>query len=208
MAPNPVLRGIANLFILYRRVLTRVKLILIRPAFGRYGKNFHPDPDSDYTYHRNIEVGDDVSIGNNGTFLCARSKIIVGNKVMFGPRVTVVAGNHNTSLVGRFMTDVQEKRPEDDQDVIFEDDIWVGANATILQGVHVGRGSIIAAAALVTKNVPPYTIVGGVPAKVIGVRFKDLDTLCRHDAALYPPEKRMSEAELQTILEMVYAPVH
>lgn len=206
MASNGVSRGVANLFILFRRVLKRIKMLIIRPAFGRYGKNFYPNPDTDYTWHRNIEVGDDVSIGGDGIFMCAKSKIIIGNKVMFGPRVTIVAGNHNTSLVGRFMTDVLEKRPEDDQDVVFEDDIWVGANATILKGVHVGRGSIIAAGALVTKDVPPYTIVGGLPAKVIGVRFDNLETLCRHDTALYPPEKRMSAEELQKILDLVYVP--
>jgi acetyltransferase-like isoleucine patch superfamily enzyme len=196
----------ANAFLFFRRGLKYVKMLLVRPAFGRYGKNFRPNPDTDYYPHKNIEVGDDVSIAGFGSFLCAESKIIIGNHVMIGPRVTVVAGNHNTSPVWRFMTEVKEKRPEDDQDVVFDDDIWVGACATILKGVHVGRGSIIAAGALVTKDVPPYTIVGGLPAKVIGVRFNDLETLCRHDAALYPPEKRMSEAELQKILDMVYAP--
>lgn len=202
----PRIRLFAQLFIFYRRVLKQIKMRLIRPAFGRYGKNFRPNPDNDYTYYRNIEVGDDVSFGGGGIFLCAKSKIIMGNKVMLGPGVTIVAGNHNTSPVGRFMTDVLEKRPEDDQDVVFEDDIWVGANVTILKGVHVGRGSIIAAGAVVTKDIPPYTIVGGLPARVIGVRFNDLETLCRHDSALYPPEKRMSAEQLQEILNLVYAP--
>ena len=63
-----------------------------------------------------------------------------------------------------------EKSPDNDKDVVFEGDNWVGANAIILKGVTVGKGSVISAGAVVTHNVPPYAIVGGVPAKVIRMR--------------------------------------
>jgi len=63
-----------------------------------------------------------------------------------------------------------EKSPDNDKDVVFEGDNWVGANATILKGVTVGKGSVISAGAVVTHDVPPYAIVGGVPAKVIRMR--------------------------------------
>ena len=89
--------------------------------------------------------------------------------------VTVITGGHRTDIVGRYMITVKdnEKRPEDDRDIIFEGDNWIGANSTILRGVTVGEGSIIAAGAVVTKDVPPYSIVGGVPAKVIKMRFTE-----------------------------------
>ena len=76
-----------------------------------------------------------------------------------------------------------EKRPEDDQDVIFEGDNWIGANATILRGVTIGHGAVIAAGAIVTKDVPPFSIAGGVPAKVIKMRFTE-EELNEHLAAL------------------------
>jgi len=120
---------------------------------------------------------------------------------MFGPNVTVVAGNHNTSQMGRFMYDVTEKRSEDDQDVVIEDDVWVGCGAIILKGIRIGRGSVVAAGALVNRDVLPYSIVGGVPARVIGVRFRGLETLHRHDSALYPPEKQLSDDVLSKTLE-------
>ena len=120
---------------------------------------------------------------------------------MFGPNVTVVGGNHNTSEAGRFMYDITQKRPEDDQDVVVEDDVWVGCGAIILKGVRIGRGSVVAAGALVNRDVLPYNIVGGVPAKVIGVRFRDLETLHRHDSALYPPEKRLGDDALRKTFE-------
>ena len=63
------------------------------------------------------------------------------------------------------------KLPENDQDVVFEGDNWIGMNTTILKGVTIGRGCIVAAGAVVNKSTPPYTIVGGVPAKVLKMRF-------------------------------------
>ena len=78
-------------------------------------------------------------------------------------------------IVGRTMISVtnEEKRPEDDKDIIFEGDNWVGANATILKGVTIGQGSVIAAGSVVTRDVPQFSIVGGVPAKVIKMRFSE-----------------------------------
>ena len=69
-------------------------MLLYRPLFGSYGRNFHFDPDGLYTYS-NIFVGDDVSLGWRPTLIAALSEIRIGNKVMFGPNVTIVGGGHN-----------------------------------------------------------------------------------------------------------------
>lgn len=68
------------------------------------------------------------------------------------------------------MTD-DEKLPENDMPVVIEDDVWCGANVIILKGVTIGHGSVVAAGAVVTKSFPPYSIIGGVPAKLIRMRF-------------------------------------
>lgn len=192
-----IMQWFARALILWRKIWKRLKMLVLRPAFARHGRHFIFDPDGFYNFE-NIEVGDDVSIGDGALFLCSDSRIIIGDKVMFGPQATVIGGDHNTSEVGRFMYDVHEKRPEDDQDVVFENDIWVGTGAIILKGVHVGRGAIIAAGAVVNRDVLPYSIIGGVPAKVISHRF-DLETILRHEALLYPPEKRLSREYLQEV---------
>jgi len=79
---------------------------------------------------------------------------------MFGPEVSIHAGNHTSTLVGRFMFDIEEheKLPEDDRDVVIEDDVWVGTRAIILNGVRIGRGAIVGAGAVVAKDVPPYAV--------------------------------------------------
>ena len=60
-----------------------------------------------------------------------------------------------------------------DQPVVIEEEVWCGANVTILKGVTIGRGSVVAAGAVVTKSCPPYSIIGGVPAKVLRKRFEE-----------------------------------
>lgn len=142
-------------------------------SLGSVGSNVRIGIGSQAIHWHNICVKDNVSIGRNNLFLCSRAKICIGDHVMFGPNVTVITGRHRTDLVGRYMITVTdaEKRPEDDQEVVFKGDNWVGANATILQGVTIGRGAVIAAGAVVTKDVPDYAIVGGVPAKLIKYRF-------------------------------------
>ena len=98
---------------------------------------------------------------------------------MFAPNVTVVTGSHRYDVIGKYMKEIDntQKLPENDQDVIFEGDNWIASNAIILKGVTVGKGAIIAAGAVVTKNVPPYSIVGGTPARVLKMRFNEQEII-------------------------------
>lgn len=170
---------------------------LYAPLFALHGRHFRFDPDGEYTF-ANIYAGDDVSLGDRPMLIASKAAIRIGNKVIFGPEVTIRGGNHTTSYVGRFMADVgdDEKRPEDDSDVLIEDDVWVGTRAIILHGVMIGRGAIVAAGAVVTKSVPPYSIVAGVPGRVLKLRW-DVDTILRHEEALYPADRRLSRSQLE-----------
>ena len=109
--------------------------------------------------------------------LSTRAKVIIGDYVMFGPNVSVITGNHRIDVIGKRMYEIKDsdKRATDDQDVIFAGDNWIGANSTILKGVTIGEGAVVAAGALVNKDVPPYTVVGGVPAKVLKMRFTETE---------------------------------
>lgn len=125
----------------------------------------------------NCSIGDDVYIGDNAVFMCAVAPLEIGNHVIFGPNCTVITGDHRIDIVGRYMSEVkgEDKNPENDLPVVFEGDNWIGANATILKGVTIGFGAVIAAGAVVVQNVSPYSIVGGVPAKLISMRFTDAE---------------------------------
>lgn len=171
-----ILRVLGNMFDFFYRGWNKIIVASIKKAgFGSCGKNVTIGRGMSIQGAKNLYVSDYVSIGPGAVVLCTRAKIIIGSHVMFGPNVTVITGGHRTDIKGRYMDEISndEKRPEDDRDIRFCGDNWIGANATILKGVTVGEGAVIAAGAVVTKDVPPYMIVGGVPAKVIKSRFED-----------------------------------
>lgn len=121
---------------------------------------------------QNIFIGDHVSIGMDCRFVSTRARITIGDHVMFGPRVTIVTGDHRIDIKDKPMIMVtdKEKLEVNDQNVIFEGDNWIGANAVILKGVTIGKGAVVAAGAIVTKSVPPMAVVGGNPAHIIKYR--------------------------------------
>lgn len=100
-----------------------------------------------------------------------------------------------------FVSDITEKNKPSgyDHDVIIEKDVWIGSNVTILEGLTIGRGSTVAAGAVVNKNVPPYSIVGGVPAKVIKF-YWSVEQILEHEKNLYPENERYTREELEKII--------
>lgn len=155
---------------------------LVKGSFAHCGKNVHFSPlNSDFSY-KMISIGNDVYIGPYAMFSSIKG-ISIGNKVTFGPRVSIMAGNHNFKIVGSYIFDNHEKNEDDDLPVTICDDTWIGCNAIILKGVTIGRGAIVGAGAVVTKDVPPYAIVGGNPARIIRYRW-DKDTIARHERML------------------------
>ena len=140
------------------------------------GKGVYLRPmSSDIKGLRNLSVGDGTSIPKGSTFYCTEAPLTIGRKVVFGPRPTIITGDHRIDIVGKHIIDVtvEEKLPENDLPVVIEDGVWIGANVTILKGVTIGRGSVVAAGAVVTKSCAPYSIIGGVPAKLIKMRFTE-----------------------------------
>lgn len=142
-------------------------------------------PHSIRIHGQHLRIGNDVALGEDCLFMCAGAPIIIGDHVMLGPRVTMITGDHRIDMVGKYMSEVKifEKLPENNQPIVLEGDNWIGANATILKGVTVGEGAVVAAGALVTKDVPPYTVVGGVPARKLRDRFDETE-LVRHKQLL------------------------
>jgi acetyltransferase-like isoleucine patch superfamily enzyme len=112
-----------------------------------------------------LTVGNNVGIAQN-CFIQVRGKVIIGNDVMFGPGVSIFSEDHGFSDINIPMIE----QPEIRRGVIIEDNVWIGTRAVILDGVTVGHGSIIAAGCIVKSSVPPFSVVAGVPGKVIKSR--------------------------------------
>ena len=157
-------------------------MALKKSMFARCGKNVYVGKGGSFIY-KNVFLGNNVFIGPKAMFLCLLAKIYIGDNVMFGPHVFIITGSHRLDVIGKYMIDVKDKLPENDKDIIISEDLWVGANAIILKGVTVGRGSVIAAGSIVTKDVAPYSIVAGVPAKLIKMRFTE-EQILEHEKIL------------------------
>lgn len=113
---------------------------------------------------RQISLGSFVRINENTFF---QGNVNIGNHVMIAPNVSVYSKTHkyddlNTPMVLSGETPTKT--------VVIEDDVWIGINAVILPGIRIGKGAIVGANSVVSKNVEPYSIVGGVPAKLIRKR--------------------------------------
>lgn len=147
---------------------------IYKRAMAHCGKGVYLRPmSSDIKGVENLSIGDGTSIPKGSTFYCTDAPLTIGKKVIFGPKPTIITGDHRIDIIGKHIIDVtvNDKLPENDMPVTIEDGCWIGANVTILKGVTIGSGSIVAAGAVVTKSFPPYSIIGGVPAKLIKMRF-------------------------------------
>lgn len=163
----------------YRR--RRYRLKHVHPTFY-IGGPAHISPDLRADAYSFVAVG--ARIG---------PKVSLGKYVMVGPHVAIVGGDHQFDKPG--VPIIFSGRPEL-KPTIIEDDAWLGYNATIIAGVRIGRGAIVAAGAVVTKDVPPYEIYGGVPARKIGERFSNPEDREKHDRMLTEPAKTGDYCEL------------
>ena len=127
---------------------------------------------------KNIKMGAFCSVGP-GAYICPN--VEMGNYVMIAPNFSVVGDDHRMDQVG--VPYIFSGRPVLKETRI-EDDVWIGRNVMLRAGVKVGRGALIAMGAVVTKDVEAYTIVAGVPAKMIGSRFENSMDREKHDAML------------------------
>jgi acetyltransferase-like isoleucine patch superfamily enzyme len=107
-----------------------------------------------------VVIGDHTRIGLHNTII---GPVEIGNNVNLAQGITVTALNHNFSDTNKRI----DEQGVSTNPVTIEDDVWVGANAVILPGVTIGEHCVVAAGAIVTKDVPPHSLVAGVPAKVI-----------------------------------------
>ncbi len=187
----------AKIPLLLQYIADKFWAFFIKRSMGHCGKNVMIKPTTSvFKGIENFYISDDVRIARYAVIYSTKAKVIIGSKVGIAPYLKIITGNHRIDRIGHFMFDGDyDKRPEDDQDVVVEGDSWFGVNVTILSGVTIGRGSVIAAGAVVNKSCPPYSIIGGVPAKVLKYRFT-VEEAMEHERLLYPEHKRLSKEDL------------
>lgn len=136
----------------------------LRSAFAELigkpvGARFMLIPPFSTDYGLNISVGDDVFINQHCHFM-DMGGITIGNEVMIGPKVNLISAGHPLSPADR-------RRAVTAKPIVIGNNVWIGAAATILAGVTVGSDAVVAAGAVVSRDVPPGTLVAGVPARPV-----------------------------------------
>ena len=140
-----------------------IRSFVLKRLFGKFGRKVNIEPKVIFTNLSECEIGDYSGIGMYSYI----GTVKIGCDVMIGEELIAISRNHEFSN-----TEVPMRLQgfQKDQPIIIEDDVWIGSRVIILPGVTVGKGSIIGAGSVVTKNVLPYTIVAGNPANVIRKR--------------------------------------
>lgn len=150
---------------------------LARVRWHRYsfGKNYYIGRYVSFWAKHNIETGDNFYIGRFSMIECDAQ---IGHNVMLANCVALIGRHdHNFTEIGKPVRLASRIRDENynwkglDEKVVIEDDVWIGHGSVILSGTCIGQGSIVAAGSVVTKDVEPYTIVAGNPARKIKFRF-------------------------------------
>ncbi len=141
----------------------QIRSFILKRLFRKLGRNVNIEPKVNFYNMSQSEIGDYSGIG----MYSAIDTVKIGRDVMIGEGLVAISRNHEFADPGKPMRlqGFQEDRP-----IVIEDDVWIGARVILLPGIRIGKGSVIGAGSVVTKNVSPYIIVGGNPAKKIGER--------------------------------------
>lgn len=165
--------------------------------YGFYGQNTSisldtliTKPNNVYLYGNNF-LKSAIVLSNSGKFIMKKN-----SGASYGLHVST--GNHERRIGIPFRFITQDMKTIPGKDVVVEEDVWMGFNVTLLSGVTVGRGSTIAAGAVVTKDTPPYSVNGGVPAKFIKF-YWTIDEILAHEELIYTKEERLSREYLESV---------
>lgn len=191
-------RFIRGVYTLYKRYF-----VCSRKSFGHIANNAKLIPPLNIVNPKNVFLYENTKI-EDATISASIGKFILKKYSAAAEGLSVHTGNH-MMVIGKFYRTVTNEDKLNsgevyDKDVIVEEDVWIGCNVTLLSGTHIGRGSIIAAGAVVNKSTPPYAVIGGVPAKFIKFKWS-IEEILKHESILYPENERFTQEELEKIFD-------
>jgi chloramphenicol O-acetyltransferase type B len=176
---------------MYKKLKKLRDLLLVKIVWRRHqiGKGFHAGARVVLRSRNKLIIGNNFYIGRDSFIEC---DAIIGNDVMFGNRVALIGKyDHHYQQIG---TPIRSASHIFDPDyswkglnlkVTIGDDVWIGYGSIVLSGVNIGNGSVIAAGSVVTKDVEPYSIYAGIPAKKVAERFDSTEDKLEHIKLYY-----------------------
>lgn len=189
-----------------RSIYSTYCICLDKSRYGAYGKNVVLQTPLIVVNPQNIYLGDNVNIfGFSELIVSANGKFVMKKNSGAAQGLTVVTGNHTYKpTVGVWHKEVIiDSSTDRETEVIVEEDVWLAANVTLLPGIIVGRGSIVGAGSVCRHSVPPYAIVIGNPAKVIGFKYT-VEEILEHERSLYQEAERLPKELLEKNYQKYY----
>lgn len=198
-----IFETIGKIIISFSNKINALKSIYIKSQLAHCGNNvcfvypLHCDKP------QNIYLYDNTNIYAGFDFISHTGKFIMKKNSGAAQGLTVITGNHYRNRGVLFKTSMHNRSNDIERDIIVEEDVWIGANVTLLDGSHIGRGATIGAGSVVRSNIPPYAVVIGNPARIIGFNFTP-EEIIEHEKMIYPEEERIRLDLLQKNYKKYY----
>lgn len=175
-----------------------------RKDFGSAGKNSIVGFPVYITTPKSVHIEENAVIRLGTKILNAPSEhVYIGKYTVVGVNCVVLTNGHRSTVGIPHVLLGPSHINDKSKDIHIGEDVWIGANVTILAGADLGRGCIAGACSTVTKPIPPYALVTGSPARIVGVKF-NIEQILEHEKALYPSSERMSREELEELFAKYY----
>ena len=137
----------------------------------------------------NVFLYENTHILGRSLIITTRAKFIMKKNSASAEGLTIITGSH-PSVLGKSFLEIAVDDIQEAKDIVVEEDVWLAANVTLLAGVVVGRGAIVGSAAVCRNSIPPYAVVVGNPAKIVGFKFSP-DEVIEHEKILYHDSERL-----------------
>ena len=155
------------------------------------------------TNPKNVYIDEETVINPDCKIINHTGRLFIKKYSVVSYGCTFVTGNHVPTVGIPQNILVHSHHNDEEKEIVIEEDVWCGANVTLLSGAHIGRGAVIGANSLVNKEVPPYAVVVGTPARIIASKFT-LEQIIEHEKKLYSEQERLSYEYLSELFSTYY----
>ena len=170
--------------------------------FGSIGHTTVVAPYSRFV-SKNMYLDDYVIIQDHNNFISHKGKLIVKKYSVISAGCLIIPGAHTLKVGLPFWMSAKHHIADKEDDIIIGEDSWIGAGCILLPGIKIGRGCVIGAGSVVTKDIPDYAVVVGTPARIIATKFS-FDDVLTHERILYPDSERLDVNYLKNLFSTQY----
>ncbi len=183
---------------IYKRIFPEYNL----NAIGKKGNGVIIASKSDLIT-KNLYLDDCVILQGHINFISNKGKLFVKKYSVISAGCIVIPGAHKLKVGVPFYYSALYHIGDNESDITINEDCWVGAGCILLPGINIGRGAVIGAGSVVTRNIPPYAVAVGSPAKVIASKFK-LEEIIAHEEIIYKEKERIPQKDLKKLFDEEY----